>query len=158
MSRHTRGSRQDIHSTRVPHTEEGCGWLISTLTDTKSSNHRFGHQHGSGACDHDHGTTNHSSVDTTGDQPKNWRATSREPSRPVRFPERWSCARRHKRPGELRCDSETAARASSLEQTIPSFRLYETGVPSATSRTMLEDAWIALSGFECRQDKNVSQA
>ena len=30
MSRHTRGSRQDIHSTRVPHTEEGCGWLSST--------------------------------------------------------------------------------------------------------------------------------
>ena len=30
MSRHTRGSRQDIHSTRVPHTEEGRGWLSST--------------------------------------------------------------------------------------------------------------------------------
>ena len=30
MSRHTCGSRQDTHSTRVPHTEEGCGWLSST--------------------------------------------------------------------------------------------------------------------------------
>ena len=60
----------------------------------------------------------HSTVDTTGDQPKNWRVTSRESSRPVRFPERWLCARRHRRPGELRRDSETAARVSSLEQTI----------------------------------------
>ena len=67
-------------------------------------------------------------------------------------------SRRHRRPGELRCDSETAARASSLEQTIPSFRLYETGVPSATSRTVLEDAWIALAGFEGRQHNDTAHA
>ena len=77
----------------------------AALTDTKSPNHHIGHQHGSGARDHDRGTTTHSTVDTAGDQPKNLRATSREPSRLVRFPERWSCARRHRRPGELRRDS-----------------------------------------------------
>ena len=47
----------------------------AALTDTKSPNHHNGLQHGSGARDHDHGTTTHSTVDTTGDQPKNWRAT-----------------------------------------------------------------------------------
>ena len=74
MSRHTRGSRQDIHSTRVPPRRKAVDGSPA-LSNTKSPNHHNGHQHGSGARDHDHGTTTHSTVDTAGDQPKNWRAT-----------------------------------------------------------------------------------
>ena len=134
----------------------------AALTDTKSPNHHNGHQHGSGARHDDHGTT---TLYTAGDQPKNWRATismtggQRPESRHDRYASR-NAGDVHDGtgPGELRCDSETAARVSSLEQTIPSFRLYETGVPSATSRTMLEDAWIALAGFEGRQYNDTAHA
>ena len=45
-----------------------------------------------------------------------------------------------------------------FEQTIPSFRLYEKGVPSETSRTTLEDACIALAGLEGRHHNDTAHA
>ena len=39
----------------------------------------YTHKHGSGA-EYDHGNKSQHTADTTGDQPKNWRATTRRPS------------------------------------------------------------------------------
>ena len=93
----TRGSRQGIPQ----YTGASHGGRLRMAQQhsqrQKSPNHHNGHQHGSGARGHDHGTTTYSdrltpratNQELADDHPDDWRATSREPSRPVRFPERW---------------------------------------------------------------------
>ena len=54
MSRHTRGSWQDIHSTRVPHTE-GRLWMAQLHSQTQRV--QTTSMDGSGARHDDHGTT-----------------------------------------------------------------------------------------------------
>ena len=133
----------------------------AALTDTKSPNHHNGQ----------------STLHTTGGQPKNWRATiprtggRRPENRHDRYASRNAGDVHHGTgdPGELRCDSETAARASSLEQTIPSFRLYEQAGRCSKTRGMRWPAlkadstttrhmWTDPAQRTLTVDKNVSQA